>query len=268
MQKQNMTWLVPVLLALGVAGALWYYWVSVEKAPEPATTALPRPADRPPATAPEPVQPLPERAPRLTERPSLVPLPPLDKSDEYFKLELTNVLGESLDDLLVNSGVIERIVASVDNLPRSHLSERIRPLERLGGQFAVLDQDDGETFTIDSRNYARYDALVDMVAGADLNEVAEIYRRFYPLFQKSYVNLGYPDGYFNDRLVEVIDHLLATPEIGDPVALVRPNVLYEFADPELEKLSSGQKMLLRMGSANRARMKKTLRDFRAIVTAM
>jgi hypothetical protein len=95
----------------------------------------------------------------------------------------------------------------------------------------------------------------------------ELYRRFYPLFQKAYVDLGYPDGYFNDRVIEVIDHLLATPEIEGPVKLVRPHVLYQYADPELEQLSPGQKLLLRMGNEHSATVKEKLREFRGRIVA-
>jgi hypothetical protein len=89
----------------------------------------------------------------------------------------------------------------------------------------------------------------------------------YPLFQQAFVELGYPDGYFNDRLIEVIDHLLEAPEPKGPVKLVSPKVLYEFADPELERLSSGQKMMIRVGPENEARLKAKLREIRAAVAA-
>ena len=43
MEKQTAQWLIPVLLASGAAGALWYYWIAVnETAPQPV--AAPRPA--------------------------------------------------------------------------------------------------------------------------------------------------------------------------------------------------------------------------------
>jgi len=211
---------------------------------------------------------LPETSRVPTDRPNLVPLPPLDQSDDYFKLALGNLFGETIEEILAESGVIERIVASVDNLPRTHVAERIRPIGRIGEPFAIDGQDGIDEFTISPVNYERYDVLVDLLAGADLEEAVEVYRRYYPLFQSAYVNLGYPDGYFNDRLVEVIDHLLETPEIDDPVSLVRPHVLYEFADPELENLSAGQKLLLRIGTEHRSRIKETLGDFRNIITRM
>jgi hypothetical protein len=267
MGKQTAQWLIPVLLAIGAAGALCYYWIAVNRVdPPPLVTHEPA-VEEPPATL-EPVHPLPEADRGRGDRPKLVPLPPLDQSDDYFKLALGDLFGEAIEEMLAESGMIERIVVTVDNFPRTHVAERIRPLERLGETFVVDGQGGNGDFTISPVNYDRYDALVELLAGADLEEVAEVYRRFYPLFQSAYVDLGYPDGYFNDRLVEIIDHLLATPEIDDPVPLVRPHVLYEFADPELEALSAGQKLLLRMGGEHRSRVKQSLREFRNIVTRM
>ena len=88
---------------------------------------------------------------------------------------------------------------------------------------------------------------------------------FYPLFQQSYAELGYPSRYFNDRVFDVIDHLLATPDLSGPIALTQPKVLYEFADPQLQELSAGQKMLLRMGPDNEARVKAKLREIRKLL---
>ena len=122
--------------------------------------------------------------------------------------------------------------------------------------------ENGESLHISPDSYLRYAPLVDIVAFADTDAVVETYRRFYPLFQESYVRLGYPQGYFNDRVIEVIDHLLATPQPPEPVRVVRPHVLYEFADPELEGLSSGQKLLLRMGAKNSEVVKSTLQELR------
>ena len=93
----------------------------------------------------------------------------------------------------------------------------------------------------------------------------DLYRRYYPLFQKAYVDLGYPRGFFDDRLVEAIDDMLATPVVEEPVILIRPHVLYEFEDPDLESRSSGQKLMLRMGSDNAALIKEKLRQVREMI---
>jgi hypothetical protein len=101
---------------------------------------------------------------------------------------------------------------------------------------------------------------------ANTQSLVQSYARFYPLFQKAYEDLGYPNGYFNDRLVEVIDHLLAAPDVPAPVALAQPKVLYEFADPALEARSAGQKILMRIGPVGEARVKAKLREIRRAVT--
>ncbi len=66
--------------------------------------------------------------------------------------------------------------------------------------------------------------------------------------------------------MEVIDHLLAAPEVQEPLRLVQPKVLYEYADPRLETLSAGQKILVRVGSENAAKLKAKLREIRGEVT--
>jgi hypothetical protein len=63
-------------------------------------------------------------------------------------------------------------------------------------------------------------------------------------------------------LVFVIDHL-ETPEVSEPVELVRPKVLFEFADSDLEDLSASQKLLIRIGPENAAVIKGKLREIRS-----
>jgi len=267
MQKQTSEWLIPALLAAGAAIALWYYWSSMtEQVPEPEPVL--KPVAETPAESPGPVHPMVPTDSEPVDQPELVPLPPLDQSDEYLKLEIADIFGESVNDMLAESGMIERIVATIDNLPRSHVAERIRPVGGLQDPFLVDGQDSSGEYFINPENYHRYDALVTLTSSADLGELIDVYRRFYPLFQDAYVSLGYPDGYFNDRLVQVIDHLLVTPDVSDQIELVRPHVLYEYSDPDLEALSSGQKLLLRMGTDNSNKIKNTLRELRGLVTTM
>ena len=59
----------------------------------------------------------------------------------------------------------------------------------------------------------------------------------------------------------------STPEPTGPIRLTVPHVLYEYADPDLQSLSSGRKVLVRMGVENERRVKAKLREIRAAVTA-
>lgn len=266
MHKDTIQWLIPAALTVGAAVALWFYWAASNRPERPAET--PPAETAPPADAgarQEPLHPLPEPRVPDDDRPTMRPLPPLDESDEYFKLEVVELFGEPLVQALAEGQLIERLVASIDNLPREHVAQRIRPVTGVDGQFMVEELETAGEYRLDPANYDRYDALVSMLADADLSAAADLYKRFYPLLQKAYVNLGYPDGYFNDRVVEVIDHLLATPDVTEQPTLERPHVLYEYADPELEALSSGQKLLIRIGPEHRQAVKDSLRELRQLI---
>ena len=110
------------------------------------------------------------------------------------------------------------------------------------------------------RRYASYVWLAEAV---DPKLAVALYARIYPLLQQQYRELGYPSGEFNDRVVQAIDDLLAAPDAPDAMQLTQPNVFYQFADPALEALSAGQKMMLRIGPHNEARIKARLQVIRS-----
>jgi hypothetical protein len=252
---------VVTLIALALIGIAWLRYERVPESAEPAE--VPAAAE---AEGPEHPLPAPEDAGATGERP-VVPLPPLGNSDEVFSLELGSLFGSNFDELLADEAVIEKFVATIDNLPRDKLAERLRPIGKVPGTFAAEPTDDPARFSLDPENAKRYEALVSLFTTTRTEDLLELYRRFYPLFQEAYVGLGYPDGYFNDRVVTVIDDLLATPEPAESPLLVRPHVLYEYADRELESLSSGQKALLRMSDAQRDAVRDKLRELRDALTA-
>jgi hypothetical protein len=253
-------------LAIAVAAALTWYWIEINRIDAPASESAAPVVVEPVLEEPKaPIHPFPKVASPEGPGGELVTLPPLDQSDEYLKLALADVLGSrAVAEMLAERDLIAKIVATVDNLPRDHVAGRIRPIAGLPAAFST-DAIGGNEFTISAESYDRYDVLVGLITGANLNELVEVYARFYPLFQKAYEDLGYPNAYFNDRLVAVIDHLLITPEVPEPIRVVRPHVLYEYADMDLESLSSGQKLLIRMGNDNATQIKNTLRECRELV---
>jgi len=259
--RRDKTWLIPALLAAGAAAAFAWYLLGMDRRePEPATAEAPAGEDTA-RERPGPIHPLEPAAEDVGEAHELEPLPPLGDSDAWFRRELGDIFGRDLGDLLADRALIEKFVATIDNLPRNRVAERLRPVGQAPGMFAV-NPGDGDRFVIDAANASRYARFVEMLAGADIDQLVDAYRRYYPLLQEAYVDLGYPDGYFNDRLIEVIDHLLDTPEVDAAIVLVRPHVLYEYADPRLEALSAGQKLMLRIGKENGERVRAVLAAFR------
>lgn len=193
-------------------------------------------------------------------------MPPLKESDASIVEALSTLLGgpETVARVLNPEALIRNIVTTVDNLPREIVVPRINPLLPVPGLPATTGKD--ATLALAQNNGVRYTMHVRLLESTDTAAIVGVYKRFYPLFQQAYEELGYPDKYFNDRLVEVIDHLLDTPEPAGPILLTQPKVLYEFADPELEKRSAGQKAMLRLGLANEKRVKAKLREIRAAIS--
>jgi hypothetical protein len=166
-----------------------------------------------------------------------------------------------------------RVVASIDSLGTAHTSAALWPLHPALGRFKAA-QERGDGIVIAAANARRYEYIVRVIEHVDVHSAVDLYVRMYPLLQRSYEELGYPKRYFNDRVIEVIDLLLATPDEERPLKLhltevrgalrsEKPWVRYEYADPALQSLSSGQKILLRAGPANARRLKAKLVQYRA-----
>lgn len=193
------------------------------------------------------------------------PLPELRQSDAAVEEILSRMFSEQkLSDFFLLEHIIERFVVMVDNLPRQSLPTTHRPLKKIPGSFPVEGPPDA--MVIDPANYQRYSPFIRLLEKANTRQVVAVYVRLYPLFQKAYEKLGYPEGYFNDRLIEVIDHLLATPVVHDPIRVLQPKTFYLYADPALEALSAGRKALIRTGPENAQRLKKILRTYRQALT--
>lgn len=264
-QSSTGSWVAAVVVVLAVVAAGVYmarkalHESTPAPAPAPAAAstaaAAPAPAIRHPiaqASGPAPA--------------STAPLPSLENSDAAVTDTLAALAGGSgLRSLLVSAQIIPDMVATIDALPRRVVAPRILPLHPPGGGFLTASVD-GKTVMSDA-NAARYAPYMRVVASVDPAALVGWYVRYYPLFQQAYVQLGYPKGYFNDRLIAAIDDMLAAPAPAQAPALQLVNGRYTYADPALESLSVGQKLMLRLGPANEAEFKAKLRVIRNLLTA-
>jgi Protein of unknown function (DUF3014) len=258
--RKKVIWGSAAIVVVALLGAVYYYKYHGAVPPPPPVVAAPPPAPAQPSqAATEPAVHNPVPIPESTK-----PLPPLKESDPDVRESLAGVFGaKSISQFLVPESIVRHIVVTVDNLPRKKVAVELRPVKPTPGATIVATQ--GDITTLGSANFERYEPLMKVVRNTDTKALAEAYFRLYPLFQQSYEDLGYPGQYFNDRLVEVIDDMLRAPDVQGPIELTQPKVFYEYADPKLEALSSGQKLLLRMGPANEALAKAKLRELRKVV---
>ncbi len=253
-----MKYLIWIVLAAGVAAGGYWWWQKQHPAAPTETAAAP-PAASGEATIEHPieqaqVEPQPDAA--------TTALPALADSDTAAQAALQQVFGANASALFILNDIIRRIVATVDNLPRERVAQRLLPVKPAPGKFKV--DTDG---SLAADNASRYAAYVQAADAVNTKVLVAAYVHLYPLFQQAYQDLGYPKGYFNDRLIAAIDNLLATPEVSQPLRLEQHSVLYQFADPDLESRSAGQKILLRIGTDNAAIIKRKLREIRAALTA-
>ncbi|MBS0320333.1 MAG: DUF3014 domain-containing protein [Proteobacteria bacterium] len=253
----------PVVAAIAVVAALlagWYGWQQAH-APQPVLTPVPPPVAAPaPLPAPPPIEHPIDEAPVASAAAPDADVT-LDHSDAALRPALAAASAtHALPSFFHADRIIRSIVATVDALPRGQVAVQVLPVDPVPGRLVVTP---GDAPAIAPENATRYTPYVVALQQVDMKTAAGVYKRFYPFFQQAYRELGYPNGYFNDRVVQVIDVLLATPEPQGPVALQQPKVLYVYADPALEALPAGQKMLLRMGPDNAAIVKGKLRELRA-----
>jgi hypothetical protein len=244
-----------------------------------STRTQPRPTP-PPVAAPQAPEPAPAAA--AASAPGgqvLYPVPPGDLPLEAHEIPaaLSGLLGsKAAATFLLADDFPRRLVATVDSLAREHSPPLAWPLLPTPGRFLVEERPDGPV--IAPENAARYTPLVLLAGTIDVPAAAALYRRMYPLLQQAYRALGFGERHLNDRVVEVIDVLLATPDapesprvqllpVRGPVPSQQPWLRWQFADPALESLAAGQKILVRVGPVNQRRLKAKLAEMREELVA-
>ena len=272
MTKDFQAWVLLVMAGAIVAGLTLWRMGLMPHAQAPLMFA-PAPVlqVQPPAPTPS-LQP----QPRI-EFPLRASLPATPLAGQALRRALADLFGgEGALSFLQIEDFPRRFVATVDNLARPHAPAQSWPVDPTPDRFAVDER--GEAPVISADNAGRYTPFVLLAESVDARRAVDLYMRLYPLLQRAYEELGFPDRYFNDRLMAVIDLLLATPEtevplnlrlteVKGPIASLRPWVRYEFADPALQSLSSGQKILLRVGPVNERRLKDKLAEIRSELAA-
>lgn len=268
--------IIAVLFLGAAAGGAYYFWKTVSQdgdgaPPLPVAQVTPAvqvsPSASPTAVADH--YPVPEES--ATSEASHIPLKPvpaLDASDQTIAEALSDLLGaDRFKSVFHLEDIVRRIVVTVDTASsHKQTSEEFLPLKQPEGEFVVTGKKNQKDATISNDNFRRYLPYVELARAVDPSDLVRVYFHFYPLFQAAYRDLG-TQGYFNDRLIQVIDHLLETPDVDGPIRVSRPSIRYKykFSDDRLENLSGAQKVLIRMGHENAQIVKMKLKKIRALL---
>tara|TARA_R110001592_G_scaffold238092_1_gene497422 strand:- start:259 stop:660 length:402 start_codon:yes stop_codon:yes gene_type:complete len=125
---------------------------------------------------------------------------------------------------------------------------------------------DENLFEMQTVSYQRYTPIVDGLVAVNPERALAIYRVMQPLFQEAYRELGYTNRDFDDTLLRAIDTVLNADTAEGPFQLIKPKVMYIYADSDIERLSPVEKQLLRLGPQNAEKLKLSLRQYRELLT--
>ena len=232
---------------------------------EPASVAVTEPEIASLPEEVELVEPEPEVQPALEssddEDINLVELPSLTDSDSFvFESLRTLQNGMALIELLADDQVVRKFVVFVENISRGEFPQTGLPYKALGQEMPVSEIDDN-LFVMEQVAHSRFDQVVEVFVETDTEAASSIYRMFSPLFQQAYAEIGFRNVSFDETLRSAINNVLQTTNMQGPYQLVKPSVMYLYADSSIENLAEVHKQLLRIGPDNTSALKAKLREF-------
>jgi len=192
---------------------------------------------------------------------SVVPLTP-QQGDELLRQQLAAAGARPiLMKLLSDQLALEVSVALIDGLGQGNILRKYLPGNLHSEAFSVIVEDDA--IYMSPASFLRYDKFTDAIAALDASALVNAFHVLRPVYEQTYGYLGLDPSDFDNAVIRALDQVLATPEIGEPIALRPKAVVYIFANPALESLPPLQKQLLRMGPDNIRRIKQQAQTLRA-----
>lgn len=226
---------------------------AVPSTPEVATVS----SNTPVAVAPVPVEVPIAVAPVIAE----IDLPALNDSDA-FVLEGLRAMqnGVALVRLLANEQLVRKFVVFVENVSRGGFPQTELPYRAIGQEMPVSNIDD-DLYVMDAGAHARFDQVVNTFVALDADQAMTLYRTLSPLFQQAYAEIGFRDVNFDDTLRAALTRVISATDVEGPYQLVKPSVMYLYADSRIESLQAVNKQLIRLGPQNSEKLKDKLRQF-------
>ncbi|MBL0709847.1 MAG: DUF3014 domain-containing protein [Colwellia sp.] len=259
-----------IAIIIGV-GIVWLFTANKEKPVELVVPiSIVDPVVEKVAVAPEPI--IEELAKEPTENVESIPevaepilsIPKLDKSDEWLTLKLFEITWrKELLKLVINEDMIRRFVVFTDNFSQGLITYEHSPFILPKSKFSPKQnskqiKNNQEIWQWNESSTRRFSLYVDLLRSIDSDSLVQWYFEVKPLIDEAYRELGYDDDFtktLQDAIVRVLD--MELPDTSS-MSLVRPSVMYQFANPELESLPESNKLLLRLGKDNLLVVKSVL----------
>jgi len=239
--------IIAALVVVAICAAVAVYVLYVRR-PTPTPAAAVKPVESQPAPPP------------LGGTAEQIAVPPLDESDSVVRDLVRKIsIHPAVLAWLSTNGLIRNFTVVVENLLEGATPARHLRALQPKGPFRVVERN-GQIF-IDPKSYERYDGIADAAASLDPAASSRLYATLKSRIDEAYAQLGGAPGSFDRALERSIVSLLKTPVIDGPVRVEpKGGTGYQYADPNLEKLTAAQKQLLRTGPRNVRTVQSALRQ--------
>lgn len=118
----------------------------------------------------------------------------------------------------------------------------------------------GEQFFVDPASFERYNRYVDILENIPPSALVKLLGVIEPLMQEALTQLGERRSP-REIVGDTVARIKRLPQLPAQVELLRPAVVYTYADPALEARSEFDKQLLRFGPKNISRIDQYLIEF-------
>lgn len=191
---------------------------------------------------------------------SKIQLPRLSDSDEFVLARLADFNGGGiLLNFLVDEQIIRKVVTFIENMTRGEIPQSGLPYKAIGSEIVVTEID-RDFYQMDEASFTRFNKIVDALIEFDGPEVIALYRLFTPLMRRAYSELGYDGDAFDAAVLDAISRILKVNVEEGPLQLVKPSVMYLYADSRIEDLPDLDKLLIRLGPKNLLRLQSKLKS--------
>lgn len=235
--------------------------VKIDSKPIPST-----PTPVPVKTAADPVNITPEPQPieLVVEQPVLKAPPPksLVVSDSQVLLAVAD-FAPTLGKWLLPRDQIRKWVMTIDLLADGKIPKRYRPLDFPLEKFKIDQNKNSKVMS--ATNFSRMNPVIETITATDPEKLSQYYKQWLPLLETAYQELG-KKGSFDQRFKQAITQILASEPLKEKHTLIRPSVVYQFAEKPLEQASDVDKILWRLGPNNSERVQLFLRELRFYIS--